>query len=243
MPAPTSAPTEGIAQLAGRGSVSDRPTRAMPVSAWADPDDRLARRLSALRLVSVSQVYGDQPVYAAGQVLNRRPSWAADDAERAAPLVPGRCLWPAGQLRDGHAPGPASWRLVSLDCSLRPAEAQLDGAIRAFHKVCALLADGRPKPDGPPRGYDFTYDARGRMLLTNRRREARSPRASLSRPREWARIRYGAALPDALTAAMRSSTASRCQTSPRSPATGPSARGWRARARTEHQGSPIGSRR
>ncbi len=94
--------------------------------------------------VPVTQVYGGKPVYAAEQILHRRPSWAADGENGARrPLVPmGEAYGPPPRYEMGMCPRTEALlaRAVSLDVSSRRLTApHIDGAIRAFHKVSRAL--------------------------------------------------------------------------------------------------------
>ena len=91
--------------------------------------------------VPVSQVYGGLPVYAADQILRRRPHWADVDGAAARPLVPDLDGVPYPAYEMGMCPRTEALlkRAVSLDVSARLSPAQLEGAIRAFQRVSADL--------------------------------------------------------------------------------------------------------
>jgi len=110
-----------------------------------DDPARTAPFIRAMRAegVPVSQVYGGLPVYAAEQILHRRPHWAAaGDDPRARPLVPlGEPYGPPVRYELGMCPRTEALlaRAISLDVSGALSQAQLDGAVRAFAKVSAAL--------------------------------------------------------------------------------------------------------
>ncbi len=109
-----------------------------------DDPERTQPFIRAMRAegVPVSQVYGGLPVYAAEQILHRRPHWAVDGEARARPLVPlGEPYGPAVPYEMGMCPRTEALlaRAISLDVSGALTQAQLDGAVRAFAKVSAAL--------------------------------------------------------------------------------------------------------
>ena len=141
---------EGIGALAGKGfrfrEIPDPDGDAgVRLGLILDDPARTAPFCRALRAegVPVAQVYGGRPVYAAEQILHRRPHWAVDDADAARrPLVPaGEPYGPAARYALGMCPRSEALlqRAVSLDVSGRLTDAHLAGAIRAIHKVCAAV--------------------------------------------------------------------------------------------------------
>jgi 8-amino-3,8-dideoxy-alpha-D-manno-octulosonate transaminase len=87
-------------------------------------------------------VYGGRPVYAESQILNRRPSWAKDDADAARrPLVPDVDGQPPAPYGMGMCPQTEALlqRAFVLPIHPRLTDAQLDGTVHAFEKVTAAL--------------------------------------------------------------------------------------------------------
>ncbi len=93
--------------------------------------------------VPVAQVYGGLPVYAADQIMQRRPSWATDAAEALRrPLIPqGEPYGPAVHYEMGMCPASEALLARALVLALSPSltDAQVDATIQAFRKVCGGL--------------------------------------------------------------------------------------------------------
>lgn len=93
--------------------------------------------------IPIAQVYGGLPVYAADQILHRRPSWATDESEALRrPLVPrGEPYGPPVQYEMGMCPRTEALLARALTLSISPSltDAQVDAAQHAFQKVCGAL--------------------------------------------------------------------------------------------------------
>ncbi|MBI3971033.1 MAG: DegT/DnrJ/EryC1/StrS family aminotransferase [Chloroflexi bacterium] len=143
--------SDGIAGLEGKGlrfrEIPDPAGDAgIRIGVILDDPSRTEAFCRAMRAegVPVSNVYGGKPVYEAGQILHRRPSWAVDDEDAARrPLVPvGGPYGPPIEYEMGMCPRTEALlaRAVSLDVSsTHLTDAHLDGAVRAFHKVSDVL--------------------------------------------------------------------------------------------------------
>ncbi|MGI8912300.1 MAG: DegT/DnrJ/EryC1/StrS family aminotransferase [Chloroflexota bacterium] len=93
--------------------------------------------------IPIARVYDGLPVYAADQILHRRPSWAADDAEaQRRPLVPqGDPYGSPVSYAMGMCPRSEALLTRALVLAISPlfTDAQIDATITAFRKVCGAL--------------------------------------------------------------------------------------------------------
>lgn len=87
-------------------------------------------------------VYGGEPVYAADQILRRRPSWASDDDDAARrPLVPPSDDEAPAPYEMGMCPRTEALLQRAFTFPIHPflTDAHLDGTVRAFEKVCGAV--------------------------------------------------------------------------------------------------------
>jgi 8-amino-3,8-dideoxy-alpha-D-manno-octulosonate transaminase len=93
--------------------------------------------------VPVARVYGGLPVYAADQILHRRPSWAVDAADALRrPLIPqGDPYGPPVPYHKGMCPRTEALLARALVLAISPqfTDGQLDATVAAFRKVCGAL--------------------------------------------------------------------------------------------------------